>query len=93
LIERLPGGVTFSVRVTPRSSSPGITGVTEDAVVIRVKAAPVDDAANEELIALLARALDVPRRNVTIVSGSRSRLKRVRVSGVDLPFATRILAG
>jgi len=92
LVEPLPGGVSFSVRVIPRSGSPGIAGTRDNAVLVRVKAAPVDDAANEELVALLARALDVPRRNVTIVTGARSRLKRVRVTGVEASTAVRVLA-
>ncbi|HEX5109085.1 MAG TPA: DUF167 domain-containing protein [Vicinamibacterales bacterium] len=92
LIEPLPGGVSFSVRVIPRSSSPGIAGIRDTAFLVRVKAAPVDDAANEELVALLARALQVPRRNVTIASGARSRLKRVRVAGIDASVAARALS-
>jgi uncharacterized protein YggU (UPF0235/DUF167 family) len=43
--------------------------------------APVDGAANDELIEVLARALQVPKRAVSIVAGDRSRQKRARVSG------------
>lgn len=55
----------------------------DGAVVIRLAAAPVDGAANAALIDVLARALRVPKRDVTIVSGERSRNKRVRIAGMN----------
>jgi uncharacterized protein (TIGR00251 family) len=52
-------------------------------LLVRLHAPPVEGAANAELVALLAAALAVPRAAVSIVSGERSRDKRVRVSGID----------
>ena len=57
-----------------------------DALLVRLHAAPVDGAANAELIQVLAEALDVPKRAVSIASGERSRQKRVRVEGVTREF-------
>ena len=53
------------------------------AVLVRLAAPPVDGAANEALLAFLADVLDLPRRNITIVSGDKSRNKRVRILGLD----------
>lgn len=53
-----------------------------DALLVRLNAAPVDGAANAELIEVLADALKVPKRAVSIVAGERSRQKRVRVEDV-----------
>jgi uncharacterized protein (TIGR00251 family) len=53
-----------------------------NALLVRLHAAPVDGAANAELIEVLAEALSVPKRAVSIVSGERSRQKRVRIEGV-----------
>jgi uncharacterized protein (TIGR00251 family) len=50
---------------------------------VKLAAAPVDGAANDELIALFSRALHIPKRDITIVSGERSRNKRVRIAGLD----------
>lgn len=75
------GVLTFTVRVVPRASPSGVAGEHDGALRVRVSAAPVDGAANEELIRTLARALSVPRRNVEIMSGHTSKLKRVRVRG------------
>jgi uncharacterized protein (TIGR00251 family) len=74
--------VFIDVRVIPRASKSGLAGMRDGAVLVRVNAPPVEGAANAALIDVLADALRVPRRAVTIVSGQRSRLKRVRVEGV-----------
>jgi uncharacterized protein (TIGR00251 family) len=71
------------VRVIPRAGRSGFSGLRDGALLVRLAAAPVDGAANDELIALLARTLHVPKRDITIVSGERSRAKRVRVAGMN----------
>ena len=71
----------IDIRVVPRAGRSGIAGLREGALLVRLAAAPVDGAANAELIAVLAKALDVPKRSIEIVSGERSRSKRVRISG------------
>ena len=57
------------------------------AVLVRLAAPPIDGAADDALLAFLADALDVPRRNITIVSGEKSRDKRVQVVGMDAAVA------
>jgi uncharacterized protein YggU (UPF0235/DUF167 family) len=59
-----------------------IVGVRQGALLVRLAAAPVDGAANVALVRLLAEILEVPRRSVTLVSGERSRSKRVHVAGL-----------
>ena len=56
----------------------------DGALDVRVSAAPVEGAANEALVELLARQLDVPRRAVSLVSGEHGRSKRVRIEGLTL---------
>jgi uncharacterized protein len=72
----------IDVRVIPRAGKSGIAGMRGDALLVRLHAAPVDGAANVELIEVLAEALGVPKRAVSIASGERSRQKRVRIEGV-----------
>jgi uncharacterized protein (TIGR00251 family) len=50
---------------------------------VRIAAPPVEGAANEELIRLLAKTYDVPRSAVSIISGHGSRRKVVEIAGVD----------
>mgnify|MGYP003578737341 CR=1 FL=1 len=51
---------------------------------MRLNAAPVDGAANAELIEFIADALDVPKRSISITAGEKSRRKTVHVSGLSL---------
>ena len=74
--------VFLDVRVIPRASRPGLAGTRDGALLVRLSAPPVEGAANAELIQVLAKALDVPKRQVTIVAGERVRMKRVKVEGV-----------
>ena len=85
--------VFLNVRVIPRASKSGLAGTRDGAILVRLTAPPVEGAANAELIALLADCLDIPKRNITIVSGERGRLKRVRLEGVTEEDALRRLGG
>jgi uncharacterized protein len=83
VIDAVPGGVIVRVRVIPRAGRSELAGTRDGALVVRLKAAPVEGAANEELIAFVARTLGVAKRTVTIVAGAQSRQKRVRIEGLD----------
>jgi uncharacterized protein YggU (UPF0235/DUF167 family) len=77
----------LAVRVVPRAAKAGVAGRRGDAVLVRLGAAPVDGAANAELVETLARALDLPRRAVRITAGATSRTKRVHIDGLGLDEA------
>jgi uncharacterized protein (TIGR00251 family) len=93
VIEATADGVVITVRVVPRSGRSGTAGVRGDAVLVRLTAPPVDGSANNELIRVVAAALLVPRRAVSIVGGARSRSKRVHVTGIDRETASLRLRG
>jgi uncharacterized protein (TIGR00251 family) len=80
-------GVTVSVQVQPRAGRTAVIGRHGDALKVRVAAPPVDDRANDATIALVAELFDVAPTSVEVVSGARSRLKRLRARGVDLETA------
>ena len=74
----------LSIRVTPRSATPGVGEWKTDPggrpfLVVRVAAAPADGAANDEVIRLLAKALGLPKSRLGIVSGQTARFKRVQL--------------
>jgi uncharacterized protein (TIGR00251 family) len=73
----------IDIRVIPRAAKPGVAGTRAGAVLVRLASPPVEGAANGELIEILAGALDVPRRSVTIVGGLTSRSKKVRIAGLS----------
>jgi uncharacterized protein (TIGR00251 family) len=76
------GGVTFGVHVTPRASRDAIGGEYQGTLKVRVTAPPVDDRANEAVRRVLAERLKVPLSAVKILSGEKSRNKRVQILGI-----------
>ncbi len=76
-------GVVLAVHVVPRSSRDEVAGVHGRALRIRLNAPPVEGAANAALIAFVGETLEVPRRQVEIISGHASRHKLVLVSGMS----------
>jgi len=92
MIETTADGIVLVVRVIPRAGRSGLAGTRDDALLVRLCAAPVDGAANDELVVVLATAFGVARRDVAIVSGERSRQKRVRIRGIDAGSATAVIA-
>ena len=82
MIRDRPAGVDLDVRVIPRARRTEVAGLRDDGLVIRLAAPPVEGAANDALVAFVAEWLAVPRRAVHILSGERSRRKRLSVDGV-----------
>lgn len=76
--------VRLEVRVVPRASRDAIVGEHDGALKIALTAPPVDGAANAALIALVACALGVPKRAVTLVRGQTSKQKTLDVEGASL---------
>ena len=76
-------GVVFSVIVAPRASKSEVVGVHDGALKVRIKTAPVEGAANCELIAHLSKFLKVPKSTVKIVSGETSKRKKVQIDTMD----------
>ncbi|WP_011582545.1 MULTISPECIES: DUF167 family protein [Chelativorans] len=88
---RSKNGIEIFVRLTPKSSSDAIEGVTEGPdgqafLKARVRAIPEAGKANEALERLLASALGVPRRDVAVSSGAASRRKTVSITGDAAPL-------
>jgi uncharacterized protein len=79
-------GVLISVRLTPRSARDALEGAQtlsdgRAVLAVRVRAVPEDGRANESLLRLLARALDVAASDCALATGGKSRLKSVAVTG------------
>ena len=89
----IEGGVRLEVWAKPRAKKSRIVGVRGDAIEVSLAAPPVDGAANEELVRVLADALDVPKRAISIMRGATSQKKLVEISGVSADEARRRLLG
>src|SRR5712671_8040409 len=81
-VQEREGAVTFLVRVQPRASKDEIAGEMGGALKVRLRAPAAEDRANEALVDFLAELLKTPRSAVSILSGERSRVKRIEIRGV-----------
>ncbi len=87
------GALVFKVRVAPRASRTAAAGEHDGALKVRVAAAPVEGAANGELVRFLSKRLGVPARAVEILGGRSSKTKLVRVSGAGGADLRRLAGG
>jgi hypothetical protein len=85
-----PDGVTLAVKLQPRASVDEIGAPLGAELRIKVTAPPVDAAANEALLRLLAARLGCPRSAVQLLRGHTSRHKIVKLRGISVES---ILAG
>ena len=82
MIRDAPEGAIIDIKVIPRAGRTTLAGTRDDALLIRLAAAPVAGAANAELITFLADLLDIPKRHVVVLAGEQSRSKRIKVIGL-----------
>jgi uncharacterized protein (TIGR00251 family) len=82
---------TLEIRAVPNAPKSAVAGWHGTALRIRLKAPALEGRANAELIEFLARALGVPRRDLALIVGEKSRTKTVRVAGLDRENALRRL--
>lgn len=80
-IKAATNGVYLAVKVQPRASRTEIGEPMGDELKIKVTAPPVDAAANQALVDLLAETLDCPRSAIQIVRGQTSRHKTIWIKG------------
>ncbi|MBL8590514.1 MAG: DUF167 domain-containing protein [Methylobacteriaceae bacterium] len=91
------GGVTLTVRLTPRAARDDLAGCERrddgrEALRARVRAAPEDGRANAALVRLLADALDVAASAVTLVAGATGRTKTLAIAGDPQALSARLAA-
>ena len=85
IVRETPDGIFIRVRLTPKASAEKIDGIADTpdgkALKAKVRAKPVDNAANDALCNLIAKEMRIPKSSVTVASGSKSRLKIVAIRG------------
>jgi uncharacterized protein (TIGR00251 family) len=77
----------LSIKAIPNAPRSEVVGWLGDALKVKVHAPPVEGRANEALCEFLAETLGLPKRAVTVLRGDTSRLKVVRIDGLDLATA------
>lgn len=89
------GGVRLALRLTPRAARNGVDGIVPDAegrplLKLRLVAPPVEGAANEALIAYLAKALSLRKADIAIRSGETGRVKILHLAGDSSEILRRL---
>lgn len=79
MLRTLAASGRLEVRVTPGASRDEVK-IVDGTVQLRVTAPPADGAANEAVLALLAAALDRPRRDLVLLRGVSARIKLIGVT-------------
>lgn len=72
-------GITFSLKVKPHATQERLFIGPEQTLTLSVRSVAADNAANERVFEILAELFAVPLRSVVLVSGHKSRIKRIRV--------------
>ncbi len=76
-------GITINIKVEPRSSRKGFSGVVGDTLKIRVNSPPVGGAANAEVIETISEELGIRKTAIRIIRGATSKNKVVEIQGID----------
>ena len=76
------GGCTLAVRVYPGARCNAITGEHDGSLKISLTTPPTDGRANAALIAFLADLLNIPRADITLLTGAASRSKTLRLNSL-----------
>ena len=84
---------SLRLRVSPGARRTELVGRHGDAWKVRVSAPPEDGRANDAVLSLLAKQLDLPRRSLEIVSGKSGRDKVVRMAGISQAESEQRLEG
>lgn len=85
-------GVTFAIRVLPRSSKCELAGLQGDALKIRITAPPVEGRANEACIRFLASLFNVTKNRIAIEAGHKSKNKQVSIAGLTCGDVRAVLS-
>jgi uncharacterized protein (TIGR00251 family) len=83
-------GYILRLTVVPGAQRTQVVGLHGDRLKIRLAAPPEKGAANQELIAFLARALDLPKKSFKLTLGAQSRTKVVTVSDHSPDLVARL---
>jgi len=83
--------VLLELHVVPRAAKTAIAGVHDGRVKVSLAAPPVDGAANDALVAFIAKTLGRPKRDVELIRGETSRKKTLAIRGVTLAAVRALL--
>jgi len=90
-LQPVADGLIVALHVQPRASKNEIVGEQQGELKVRLTSPPVDGAANKLCCEFIAKLCGLPKRDVSIYSGDKSRHKRILIAGLDAGFVQRLL--
>ena len=92
MIEPTDTGIVLTVKAIPNASRDQIVGPHAGALKIKVAAPPEAGKANSAICKLLAAALNLPTRNIEVITGHTQPTKRIAITGINPDQARAHLA-
>jgi uncharacterized protein (TIGR00251 family) len=83
ILKTTASGIELAISVVPRSSRCDIAGIHNNSLRIKLTSPPVDNEANVQCCAFIAKLLGIAKGQVSVVHGKTSRRKVVRIEGVS----------
>ncbi len=77
-------GIIFSVKVVPNSSKNEVCGILDNLLKIKIKAPPIENKANTELIKFLSKLAEKPKSCFELLSGNTSKTKNILIAGMTI---------
>ena len=82
-VSETDGGLTVRLHVLPRAKRGELAGLHNGALKVKVMAPPVEDAANRAVIEFFSDLLGIPKSNLKILAGNKSREKVLQIKGIS----------
>lgn len=88
-LNKTDDGVVINIKLVPNSSVSKVVDYTQEYVRIKISSPPIENRANKELIAFCSKLLGVNKSKIEILSGEKSKLKRVLVKNTELEYISQ----
>ncbi|MCG6875588.1 MAG: DUF167 domain-containing protein [Betaproteobacteria bacterium] len=82
-LARTPAGWTIAIHVQPGAKRSAVAGIHGERLKVRIAAPPIEGRANAAIVAFIAERLGVPRAQVKVARGERSRDKLIEIEVLD----------
>lgn len=91
ILNETKSGIVFNVKLVPNSSFTKIADYTEEYVRIKISSPPLENRANKELVEFCSDLFDVSKSKISIISGEKSKLKKILIKDTKLDLLTQKL--
>lgn len=88
-INQTDKGVILTLKLVPNSSFSKVVDCTDEFLRIKISSPPIENKANKELVLFCSKLLDVNKSKIEIVSGEKSKLKKVLIKDTNLQEITQ----